>query len=173
MSRRSSVSVPHRGRQTWRTERAFLAATCGLLRIDAFSLDIAASARNAVAPRFFTKADNALEQNWDAGRFGWGWLNPPFGSLAPWMTYALEQRARGHQFAVLVPAAVGSNWWATSVHGRVPVLFLNGRVTFIGAAGPYPKDCALLLYHRRLRPTYQTWRWRDEARPAGLIGRAA
>jgi phage N-6-adenine-methyltransferase len=44
------------------------------LGVLAFDLDPAATAGNAKAPRFFTRADNGLEQDW----FGHVWLNPPF-----------------------------------------------------------------------------------------------
>src|SRR5882762_6462491 len=32
---------------------------------------------------------------------------------------------------VLVPAAVGANWWRDHVHQRANVVFLNGRLCFI------------------------------------------
>lgn len=61
---------------------------------------------------------------------------------------------------MLVPASVGANWWFTGVHHEADVHFLNGRIKFVGAKDPYPKDCALLLYHPAATGGYSCWNWK-------------
>lgn len=155
--RRMPAQRPGRSRQDWATPPEFLEAVKRRLRITEFAWDLAASPENAVADRYFTEADDALVQDWDAAAaVGWAWLNPPFGNMAPWV----EKAAASDGVVMLVPAAVGANWWRDHVDRKARVWFLNGRITFVGATGPYPKDCALLLYDEHVTPGYEVWNWR-------------
>lgn len=148
---------PGRSKQDYQTPEAFLRATRRLLGIADFDADLAANTYNAVVSRYYTITDNALVQPWALGVW-WNWLNPPFGRLAPWVEKAYtEWRDHGARTAMLVPAGVGANWWRDWVHGKAAVRFLNGRLTFVGESGPYPKDCALLLYGAQ--PDYAIWTW--------------
>ena len=152
---------PASSKQDYQTPDDFLQAVKRRLGIFAFGLDIAASPSNAVAKRYFTKQDNALLQlSWKSPGKQWSWLNPPFGEIAPFAARCLEDRRRqGAQIALLVPASVGANWWGASVHRKARVVFLNGRITFVGETDPYPKDCALVLYSPELRAGYDFWSW--------------
>lgn len=154
---------PGKSKQDYGTPRAFLRASERLLCIRGYTVDLAASHENKVVHRAFT--EDSLSKDWeDAIESGWGWLNPPFGDIAPWADKASSCGAR---VAMLVPASVGSNWWAAHVHGRAYVVFLQGRLTFVGTPpdpktgkpDPYPKDCALLLFGGT-GPGYTVWDWR-------------
>jgi phage N-6-adenine-methyltransferase len=113
---------------------------------DAFGpivLDVAASDRYHACEAYLTEADDALSlPNWYAPG-GMIWCNPPYGRIAPWVEIAARCPT---PVAVLVPAAVGSNWWAAHVHGKAAVFFLRPRLTFLGHDTPFPKDLALLVY---------------------------
>ena len=149
---------PGRSKQDYGTPPEFLAAVKARLGIDQFDWDLAATYDNAVAPSFFSAFDNALEQPWPMA--GWNWLNPPYASIGPWVEKARrEARDRDVRTVVLIPAAVGSNWWRDYVHMRCRVVFLNPRLTFVGCKDPYPKDCALLLYAHGYRG-YEVWTWK-------------
>lgn len=171
---------PGRSVQDYQTPTAFLDAVRGWLQIEQFSIDLAADVDNAVCPRFYHEADNALMQDWNAE--GWAWLNPPFSALAPWVQRAWEQTQQGAYLVMLVPAGVGSNWWRDWVHDKARVLLLNGRLCFIpdwattidpattkpGKGPPryysspplYPKDCCLLCYAPGVTPGYEVWTWK-------------
>jgi phage N-6-adenine-methyltransferase len=155
---------PGQSKQDYRTPPDFLTAVKARLGIREFAIDLAADDANPVAPIYYTETDNALLQSW--AHPGWGWCNPPFADLEPWVEkanweaehgWAADQRA---QVAMLVPASVGSNWWATYVDGQAHVLLLSPRLTFVGCTAPYPKDCALLLYTPYIRGGYECWRWK-------------
>ncbi len=152
--------------QNWGTPPEFLRAVRRFLGINNFSLDVAAAHENATADRYITEGTDALAEDilWDSQK-GWNWLNPPYGNIRPWVEKAKEQaRVYGHRTAVLVPASVGSNWWKDHVDQDADVYFLNGRITFVGAGTPYPKDCALLLYHPAKMGGYTVWTWGENDR---------
>ena len=150
-----------KSKQDYQTPPNFLLAVQNLLGIKEFTVDLAASDENTVAARYFTEQHSALgEADWIT-LDGWGWLNPPFGDIKPWVAKAAREAYKGNRIAMLVPAAVGSNWWAEFVGGTADVFLLNGRIQFVGAQWPYPKDCALLLYHPAATGGYRTWRWKD------------
>ncbi len=148
----------HRSVQEVETPEVFLNAVRKKLQIRNFTIDLAASASNAVTKRFISKEQNSLVQPWDTAN-GWGWLNPEFSDIAPWVAKAAEAKQRGQRVAVLIPASVGTNWWKDHVHNQAAVWFLNGRIQFVGHDQPYPKDCALLLYNRGYAPVYTIWSW--------------
>lgn len=159
--KRAPVQKPGLSRQDYQTPEVFLWAVKRRLGIPHFAIDLAASPENAVAARFFTKADNALRQPWASD--GWNWLNPPFALINPWVKRAYEQSRIGARTAMLVPAGVGANWWGDWVHFKACALLLNGRITFVGETSPYPKDCALLLYGPAIAPGYDVWSWTEKA----------
>lgn len=86
------------------------------------------------------------------------WLNPPFGDIAPWAERCADAHARLSlpNILLLVPASVGSNWWAEHVHRVGRVYFVRPRLSFDGK-GPYPKDVALIHYGDE--DGYETWKW--------------
>jgi phage N-6-adenine-methyltransferase len=152
-----------KSKQDYETPQVFIDAVCRKLEIAEFMLDVAATAENAKAPFFYGVEQDGLAQSWRAPGTdaGWTWCNPPYADIRPWVEKAYAERAVGNASALLLPAGVGANWWRDWVHEKVHVLFLNGRLTFVGADQPYPKDCALLVYSRDYAPGYHVWTWRD------------
>ena len=153
-------------KQDYRTPREFVAAVETALDIDQFCIDLAASKANTVNPRrFFTKRDDALAQAWPLD--GWCWLNPPYARLEPWAKKCYEEAQKGCKIALLVPAAVGSNWFRDWIHLKALVVcFLNGRLAFIPEkpSWGYPKDCMLVLFNGSTtgETAYVVWDWRHE-----------
>lgn len=160
------VQKPGRSVQEVGTPPSLLAAV--VRRFGAIGVDLAASASNAVC-REWLGPDHPDEHRRDAldlrAQWNWAripglrWLNPPFGDIAPWAEKCAEQSAIGPcRVALLVPASVGSNWFAGHVDGKALVLFLRPRLTFVGHDQPYPKDCLLAVYGEP--PGYECWDWR-------------
>jgi phage N-6-adenine-methyltransferase len=153
---------PGRSKQDYQTPPEFLEAVLRYLHIADFTIDLAASAQNAVTARYYSQEENALalHHRWNVGP-GWAWCNPPFGHIEPWVQRAAyEQRECGAQIAMLLPAGVGSNWFKRWGHEKARVIFLNGRLTFVGETTCYPKDCLLLLYSPYVTIGYEVWNWR-------------
>jgi phage N-6-adenine-methyltransferase len=155
---------PGKSKQDYATPWAFVRALEA--RFDKIELDLAATKDNAKAPLYFTPEDDSLSKDWDACDVKLAFLNPPFGSIAPWAKKcAAQERLR---ILFLVPASVGSNWWAQHVHGKADlVLFVRPRLSFDGK-NSFPKDCAVAAYNLHehntrtapLRLTrYECWNW--------------
>lgn len=151
---------PGTSRQDFATPDLFIAAVKRKLGIEEFKVDLAASADNAKASLYYSEQDASLSQNWrEWGVEGWCWLNPPFSRIEFWVRKCSRVSDTIH-IALLVPASVGSNWFADYVDGNARVFFLKPRLSFDGK-GPYPKDCILCLYGPGVVPGYEVWDWRS------------
>jgi phage N-6-adenine-methyltransferase len=165
---------PGRSKQDYGTPPEFLAALKPWFGIAGFDFDLAASHDNAVTDLYFTERDDALSrESWKCGD-GYNWLNPPYKNLGAWTQRAWRELCcHRAQTLMLVPAAVGSNWWRDWVNEKARVRFLNPRLTFVGCKDPYPKDCALLIYDHFVLDDewrtdfYDVWTWKPgKAHPA-------
>lgn len=161
---------PGRSKQDYGTPEVFLKAVRRALGVKDFSHDFAADDENAVCPSYWTIKDDSLKQSNDkwrekVGLYGWGWLNPPFSHIGPWAEKCAEVGSDGGHIAFLVPASVGSNWYRDFVHTHARVLFLNGRITFVGCKQGYPKDCILALYGPDVIVGYDVWKWMTDYEP--------
>jgi phage N-6-adenine-methyltransferase len=153
---------PGRSKQDYGTPPEFLEAVKSRLKIEEFAIDLAASKANAVSSLFLSEEDNSFSFDWHTlTGSGWAWLNPPFSNISLWAEKAALEAYKGAQIAMLVPASVGSNWWLDWVEPFAYTAFLNGRLTFVGCKDPYPKDCALLLYHPWGFTGFEVWNWRN------------
>lgn len=160
MSRTMPRQRPGKSEQTVETPPEFLAAVLQKLDIEEFAIDLAATRENSKGRQFVAGADPSRPAtNWTRsipiGEYAW--LNPPYSDIRPWVQKAYECQ---RPVVVLVPASVGSNWWRDWVHEKALVLFLNGRIQFVGHTAGYPKDLALLLYGTGIEPGYDIWRWK-------------
>lgn len=120
------------------------------------TIDLAASPENHKRSRYFSKEDDSLAQDWEnAIGKGIGWLNPPYNNITPWAIKGDEEGKRGAKILMLVPASVGSNWFRDYVHDMHRVIFLNGRIQFVGQKWGFPKD--LMLVGFGMKPGYVIW----------------
>jgi DNA N-6-adenine-methyltransferase (Dam) len=176
--RKMPAQKPGRSRQDYATPKIFIDAVKAHFGIKRFDFDLAAVRANAVdnlgPADLYLGPDHSNVMCRDALLFDWSrtpkgnlWLNPPFAHIAPWAAKCNTARRwvmRGgivtrRRIFLLVPAAVGANWWRDSVHNKARVVFLNGRIYFDGVS-PYPKDCALCVYGDK--PGYEIWSWGKE-----------
>jgi phage N-6-adenine-methyltransferase len=118
----------------------------------AFDLDVAATAENTKAPRYFTAAEDGLSQPWHAQR---AWCNPPYGYKAQgrhvgaWMGKAAAEVSAGHAGIVvaLVRASVDAGWWRAAVRDAALVRIWPSRIEFLGMrwrVAPFPS--AILVF---------------------------
>jgi len=149
---------PGRSKQDYATPRPFLDAV--ERRFGPIRLDLAAHQDNHVCPDWLgpgsTKPD-AFKVRW-SNYPGVLWLNPPFEDIAPWAEMAAAEGSNGARVVMLVPAAVGSNWFADHVHHKALVLAIRPRLSFDGV-NPYPKDLMLACYGPWVAPGFDCWRW--------------
>lgn len=76
-----------------------------------FTIDLCATAESAKYPRYFTKEEDALKQDWSGVR---GWANVPFDDIWRWCDKAW--RSEAEFVAMLVPAnRTDRPWWQEHV----------------------------------------------------------
>lgn len=146
-------------------------------RFGSFELDVAAAEHNAKAPRYFTRADDGLTQDWLARRV---WCNPPYSDCGAWVrkAHAEWESGRAGLVVMLLPAnRVEQAWWQDLVEpyrdrpgSPLKVEFLRGRMRFIrpnwtpGPKGDRPPfGCALLIWQEPERKRPLPFEHRGEA----------
>lgn len=147
------ISAAHFSSATdeWPTPQAFFADASA--EFGPFDLDPCATAENAKAPNYYTRAENGLTRVW------WGrvWMNPPYGrAIGEWMRKALEESQREtiegipdvSLVACLVPARTDTAWWHDyAAKGRVR--FIRGRLRFGDAKANAPFPSALVIFAKK------------------------
>lgn len=122
-----------------------------------FTLDVAATAKNAKCDRFFTLHDNGLSKDWTGEIV---WMNPPYRRQIPrWIEKAKHEKAI---VVCLVPARTDTKWWAKfwdyDRHRPIEgceVRFLPKRLKFEGNPKDAPFPSAVVIF-RNLTPTPAT-----------------
>ena len=111
-----------------------------------FTVDVAASNKNAKLDKYYTKETDGLKQSWRGERV---WCNPPYsrGAMLPFILKGIEEiKENGCELAVyLIPARVEQSWfhelilpymYSKNTSIRLPyhtdVEFVRNRVKFIG-----------------------------------------
>ena len=122
-----------------------------------FTIDVAASAENAMLPRYYTVEQNGLARSWAHERV---WANPPYSDIAPWVRKGHEE-TDAEIIVMLLPAnRTEQKWWQEwvepfrdRVDRRLRVEFLAGRQRFVAPGakeiGPNerpPFGCCLLIW---------------------------
>lgn len=129
-------------------------------RFGPFTLDVAANAENAKAPRFYTIDDDGLTQPWH----GTVWCNPPYSDCGAWVRkawteYRTDVTTDSPTIVMLLPAnRTEQVWWQELVEpyrdrpgSPLRVEFLRGRMRFdrpgavIGPKGDRPPFGVCLL----------------------------
>ena len=167
--RKMPAQKPGKSKQDYQTPKNLIDAIKKEYEIKQFRIDLAASKRNAQAQFFFSKKTDAFKQDWvkAIGSNGSAWLNPPYTNIGKWTMRCAESaydlETVGSRIFLLVPASVGSNWFA-DMYRVCHVVALNGRITFVGHKKPYPKDCILAIFgelpYGLKHEHMSVWRWK-------------
>lgn len=105
---RKKNAYGNNGKQDWCTPQWFIMEIEKKLGVK-FTLDVCARDRGvAVCHRFFTPADNGLQQKWETER-GVIWCNPPWDNVEPWIKKAKEA-AKDNTVFMLLPASIETLW---------------------------------------------------------------
>lgn len=100
-----------------------------------FSVDLAASSANQLHDNYITSDMDTLKIDW-CGMYGrsWGWLNPPYSDIGPFVIKAIEQQQKGFGTVMLVPADTSVGWFSLALPSISEVRFITGgRLSFIRA----------------------------------------
>jgi phage N-6-adenine-methyltransferase len=150
---------PGLSRQDFATPKGFIATV--EKRFGKLEVDLAATARNAKAPRYVTPKEDSFSVEWQTEFDGMVcWLNPPFGNIGPWAEKCAAEgpyMGNGGVILFLTPASIGANWFARYVYRNALVIGLQGRLSFDGK-NPYPKDL-LSVFGPGVPPGFEVWDW--------------
>jgi phage N-6-adenine-methyltransferase len=140
-----------------------------------FGIDLAAVAENALCAEYFgpcagSLACDALTQDWAAvtGPSRWGWLNPPFSHVLPWVRKARLECARGARLVMLLKLAPGTKWHIEEIDGQNCSVFkMRGRLKFPGFDHGAAFDTQVVMFDG-LPFRERTWDWRPAMKAAGF-----
>lgn len=125
------------------------------------ALDVCATAENAKAPKFYTKEDDGLSQNWAFKSDSSGvWMNPPYGKdIERWMMKAMQYAFHNLMTVYcLVPANTHTRWWyKTARFGEV--IFLTPKLTFDSSENTATHGSALVIFHSGMEKDYPVTYW--------------
>ena len=157
---------PGSSKQDFGTPDDFFQAVCR--RFGTPVIDLAARADNTLCEQFIGPEQNTLIYPWPVGVLRW--LNNEFGSTEKYVEkcrrVALDD-PRGTTLQ-LIPASIGTNWFAEHCEGVAEVIAIRPRLVFkgtepnpkTGRPDPYPKDLMLLVWGFLANPgRLSTWRW--------------
>lgn len=109
-----------------------------------FTLDVCASKDNTKCTKYFTIKEDGLKQKW-SGRC---WMNPPYGkTIGTWVRKAYIESKRGVLVVCLLPARTDTKWWHNYVV-KGHIIFIEGRLKFIGAESGAPFPSAIVVFDK-------------------------
>jgi phage N-6-adenine-methyltransferase len=128
-------------------------------------VDVCATEDNTKAPLFITPEMDALTTDWDI--LGPGtvcFMNPPYSRVKEFCAKAVEQAETRNCIVIgLVAARPDTDWWWDWALEAKRIIFLHGRIKFIGAKSGAPFPSAVLVwsptkYHDLHPPIWWDWK---------------
>ena len=111
-----------------------------------FTLDAAATAENALCPRFYSAENDALSQEWR----GTVWCNPPYARCEEFVRKAEREAWYGSATTVmLVPVRSHTTWWHDVVVPHAEIRWIRDRFKFVGAPYNAPFPTCILVFRPR------------------------
>lgn len=110
-----------------------------------FNLDPCATAENHKCPRYFTKEDNGLAQNWGGYNV---FCNPPYGrAIKEWVRKCSEEAKKpGTLVVLLIPARTDTAYFHDYIYHKArEVRFIRSRLHF-NEAGPAPFPSMVVVF---------------------------
>lgn len=108
-----------------------------------FTLDPCSDKDNAKTPKFFTKEDDGLAQDWGKHRV---FMNPPYGkTIGAWIKKAYETAQNGGYVVCLVPARTDTKYWHEYCM-KGEIWFIKGRISFGNSKTPAPFPSAIVVF---------------------------
>lgn len=120
-----------------------------------YQLDAAASVGNAKCARWL---DDAMVQTWDGYNV---WCNPPYSMLKKFAQRAADsQKELLQHVTFLIPARTDTVAFHTLAQHASEIVFLKGRVVFVGGkhGAPFPSALVRVGPHTAQTVRFEDWR---------------
>ena len=112
-----------------------------------FTLDVCADENNHKCDKYYTKAQDGLEQEWIGNVI---WCNPPYGrEIANWVRKAYYASEYNDVITVmLLPARTDTRWFHEYIYNKpnVEIRFLKGRLKFGGVKNSAPFPSMIVIF---------------------------
>lgn len=93
-----------------------------------FTLDPCATHENHKCQKYFTSAENGLNQDWGGYRV---FCNPPYSKIADWVRKCYEESLKDETIVVmLIPARTDTKYFHDYILHRSEIRFIKGRLKF-------------------------------------------
>lgn len=116
-----------------------------------FTLDVAASNKNAKCASYFTKKSNGLTQDWKkACQGGAVFCNPPYGKgISNWLRKAFDEAQAGCTVVCLIPFRSDTKYFHEDVLNKAgEIRLLKGRLKYNDGENTAPFPSAILIYQK-------------------------
>jgi phage N-6-adenine-methyltransferase len=128
----------------WPTPKALFAA---LNREFHFTLDPCASRANTTCPRFFTKAEDGLRQDWGRHIV---FCNPPYGrAVAVWVEKCFRAAQAGATVVLLIPSRTDTRYFHDWIYNKAELRFVRGRLRYGDGVQSAPFPSLIAIYRPR------------------------
>lgn len=117
-----------------------------------FDVDVCADDSNRKCPTYFGAggiSTDGLKAEWHLPSPRRCFMNPPYsrGTQEKWVRKAYEESQQGCTVVCLLPSRTGNTVWQRYVSPKAAeVLFLKGRIKFVGADSWAPFDSAIAVF---------------------------
>ena len=130
--------------EEWPTPKSLFAA---LNREFRFTLDPCATRAKATCPRYFTKADNGLAQDWSLHT---AFCNPPDGRhIATWVDKCFCAAQAGARVVLLIPSRTDTRYFHDWIYNKAEVRFVRGLLRYGDGPQSAPFPSLIAIYRPR------------------------
>lgn len=109
-----------------------------------FNLDACATDLNHKCERYFTQAENGLNQSWGGYRV---FCNPPYSNISEWVKKAYyESYKTDTLICLLIPARTDTRYFQEYILHRSEIRFIKGRLHFNNSKAGAPFPSMIVIY---------------------------
>ena len=109
-----------------------------------FTLDAAASDKNHLCDKYFTKKTDGLNQSWAGERV---FCNCPYSKIKDWAAKFCLEQFQADCIVALIPARTDTRWWHSYIATADKIIFIRGRLKFGDGkvSAPFPSALAIWM----------------------------
>ena len=110
-----------------------------------FTLDPCSTHENHKCPKYYTKEDDGLTQDWGGERV---FCNPPYDrTLTQWVSKCYYESLKPDTLVVmLIPAKTDTTYFHNYIYHRSEIRFIRGRIKFNGSDNPSSFPSMLVIF---------------------------
>lgn len=109
-----------------------------------FTIDIAASAKNAMCRKFIDEKKDTLKSTWQ----GIAWCNPPYSKAKEFVAHCLENAQHGNGSTFMLLAARTDRAWWIHTKNAYAIVYIKGRLKFAGAPAGAPFPSVVIVFKK-------------------------